>query len=38
LPVVERVLEIYNQASKDGWDKKDGATVPSYWPSKTGRA
>lgn len=34
LPVAERALAVFDQASKDGWGAKDGATLPSYWAGK----
>lgn len=35
LPVAERVLSVFDQASQDGWGKRDGVELPSYWASKT---
>lgn len=35
LPLVERTLAIFDEASKDGWGKRDGASLPAYWPSKS---
>jgi 3-hydroxyisobutyrate dehydrogenase len=32
LPLAERTLEIYDKAAAEGWDKRDGATLPSFWP------
>jgi 3-hydroxyisobutyrate dehydrogenase len=37
LPLAERTLEIYDQAAQDGWDSRDGASLPSYWPGHSGR-
>ena len=34
LPLVERTLAIYDDASSAGWGKRDGAWLPAYWPSK----
>lgn len=36
LPVVERTLAIFDDAAKDGWGKRDGSSLPSYWPGKQG--
>ena len=35
LPLVEKTLAIFDEASKDGWGKRDGASLPAYWPSKS---
>ena len=35
LPLVERTLAIFDEAAKDGWGKRDGASLPAYWPSKS---
>jgi 3-hydroxyisobutyrate dehydrogenase-like beta-hydroxyacid dehydrogenase len=37
LPLVEKTLAIFEEAAKDGWGKRDGASLPSYWPTKTAR-
>jgi 3-hydroxyisobutyrate dehydrogenase len=34
LPLVEQTLAIFDQAIKDGWGKRDGASLPAYWPSR----
>jgi 3-hydroxyisobutyrate dehydrogenase len=34
LPVTERTLAIFDEASKDGWGDRDGSTLPSYWPKR----
>ena len=34
LPVTERTLAIFDEASKDGWGGRDGSTLPSYWPKR----
>lgn len=34
LPLVEQTLAIYDRAAEEGWGKRDGATLPAYWPSK----
>ena len=34
LPLVEQTLAIFDQAVKDGWGKRDGASLPAYWPSR----
>jgi 3-hydroxyisobutyrate dehydrogenase len=33
LPLAERTLAVYDEAAKEGWDARDGATLPSYWPT-----
>lgn len=35
LPLVEQTLVIFDQAIKDGWGKRDGASLPAYWPSRS---
>jgi 3-hydroxyisobutyrate dehydrogenase len=37
LPLAERALAIYDEASKDGWGLRDAAWLPAYWPSRTPR-
>jgi 3-hydroxyisobutyrate dehydrogenase len=34
LPLVEKVLAIYDQAAQEGWGKRDAAWLPAYWPSR----
>ena len=34
LPVTERTLAVFDEASKDGWGGRDGSTLPSYWPKR----
>ena len=34
LPIAERTLAVYDEAAKDGWGKRDGASLPAYWPSR----
>ncbi len=34
LPLAERTLAVYDDAAKDGWDARDGASLPAYWPSR----
>ena len=38
LPLVEQTLAIFDQAVKDGWGKRDGASLPSYWPMRNSSA
>ena len=38
LPLAERTLAVYDEAAKDGWGKRDGASLPSYWPTRSSRA
>jgi 3-hydroxyisobutyrate dehydrogenase len=35
LPLVEKTLAIYDEAAREGWGKRDGASLPAYWPSRT---
>jgi 3-hydroxyisobutyrate dehydrogenase len=35
LPVAERVLSVFDEASQNGWGKRDGVELPSYWASRT---
>ena len=37
LPLAERTLAIYDEAAKDGWGKRDGASLPAYWPTRNSR-
>jgi 3-hydroxyisobutyrate dehydrogenase len=34
LPLAERTLSIFDDASKDGWGDRDGSALPAYWPGK----
>jgi 3-hydroxyisobutyrate dehydrogenase len=34
LPIAERTLAVYDEAAKEGWGKRDGASLPAYWPSR----
>ena len=38
LPLAERTLAVYDEAAKDGWGKRDGASLPAYWPMHSSRA
>ena len=38
LPITEQTLAVYDEAIKDGWGKRDGASLPAYWPSRSSRA
>ncbi len=35
LPLVERTLAIYDEASRAGWGDRDGSSLPAYWSSRT---
>jgi 3-hydroxyisobutyrate dehydrogenase len=35
LPLVERTLAIYDEASGAGWGGRDGSSLPAYWSSRT---
>jgi len=37
LPVTEQTLAVYDEAIKEGWGKRDGASLPAYWPSRGSR-
>jgi 3-hydroxyisobutyrate dehydrogenase len=37
LPLAERTLAIYDEAARDGWGKRDGASLPAYWPTRNSR-
>jgi 3-hydroxyisobutyrate dehydrogenase len=37
LPLAERTLAIYDEAARDGWGKRDGASLPAYWPTRSSR-
>jgi 3-hydroxyisobutyrate dehydrogenase len=37
LPLAERTLAVYDEAIKEGWGKRDGASLPAYWPMKSAR-
>jgi 3-hydroxyisobutyrate dehydrogenase len=34
LPLVEQTLAIFDEAAKEGWGKRDGASLPAYWPGR----
>ena len=34
LPVAERTLAVYDQASREGWGKRDGVEIPAYWSGR----
>jgi 3-hydroxyisobutyrate dehydrogenase len=38
LPLAERALSIYDEASRNGWGQRDGAWLPAYWPSRMGQS
>ncbi len=31
LPLAERTLGVYDQASREGWGKRDCTELPAYW-------
>ncbi|MBL0407542.1 NAD(P)-dependent oxidoreductase [Microvirga aerilata] len=37
LPLVERTLSVYDQASQEGWGTKDGTSLSGYWSSRSER-
>jgi 3-hydroxyisobutyrate dehydrogenase len=36
LPVAARARAVYDEASAQGWGKRDGVEMPSYWSSRKG--
>jgi 3-hydroxyisobutyrate dehydrogenase len=34
LPLAERTLAVFDEASRDGWGGRDGSALPSYWPKR----
>ena len=34
LPLAERTLAVYDEAAAQGWDGRDGAVLPGYWPGR----
>ena len=34
LPLVEKTLAIFDDASRDGWGGRDGSWLPAYWPKR----
>jgi 3-hydroxyisobutyrate dehydrogenase len=34
LPVVERTLSVYDEASQQGWGSRDGTSLAGYWSSR----
>ncbi len=34
LPVAERALSVYDEASRQGWGARDGTSLAGYWPSR----
>ncbi|HEX8663143.1 MAG TPA: NAD(P)-dependent oxidoreductase [Beijerinckiaceae bacterium] len=36
LPLVERTLAVFDEAAKEGWGGRDGATLPAFWPGRMG--
>ena len=34
LPLAERTLAVYDEAASAGWDARDGAALPSFWPDR----
>ena len=35
LPVVERTLSVYDEASRQGWGSRDGTSLAGYWSSSS---
>lgn len=38
LPLAERTLAVYDEASQAGWGSRDCTELPAYWSSRTGKA
>jgi 3-hydroxyisobutyrate dehydrogenase len=36
LPVASRALAVYDEASAQGWGRRDGVEIPGYWSSRQG--
>lgn len=36
LPLVARTLAVFDEAANAGWNKRDGSTLPAFWPSRKG--
>jgi len=34
LPLVERTLAVYDEASRSGWGGRDGSSLPAFWASR----
>jgi len=34
LPIAERTLSVYDEASQQGWGSRDGTSLAGYWPSR----
>ncbi|MBB3020881.1 3-hydroxyisobutyrate dehydrogenase [Microvirga lupini] len=34
LPVAERTLSVYDEASQQGWGSRDGTSLAGYWPTR----
>ncbi len=34
LPLAERTLRIFDDASREGWGDRDGSQLPAYWPRR----
>ncbi len=37
LPLAERTLAVFDEASQEGWDERDGASLPAFWPGRAAR-
>jgi 3-hydroxyisobutyrate dehydrogenase len=35
LPIAERALSVYDEASRTGWGAREGTSLPGYWSSRT---
>lgn len=36
LPVAQRVLDVYDEASRDGWGERDGTALAAFWSHRHG--
>jgi len=34
LPLARRTLAVYDEAATAGWGRKDGSSLPAYWPNR----
>ena len=35
MPLIERTLACFDEASRDGWGARDASSLPVYWSGKT---
>jgi 3-hydroxyisobutyrate dehydrogenase len=37
LPLIERTLACFEEASRNGFGALDGSSMPTYWPKRGGK-